>query len=101
MTSAFLTPSALEDFLEIVDWLANENPQSAENFRNAVESSAEHLGQYPHIGSQKFEIADPPTRFFVLKDFPYILVYDGDQAPPAVLRILHGARDLPELFEDR
>jgi plasmid stabilization system protein ParE len=36
----------------------------------------------------------------VLRGFPYILVYRGSTIPPRILRILHGARDLPEVLQD-
>ncbi len=28
------------------------------------------------------------------------IVYEGDRRPPGIVRILHGARDLPEVLRD-
>jgi len=33
-----------------------------------------------------------------LTGFPYVIVYDAGRRPPAIVRILHGARDLPEIL---
>ncbi|MEO5347532.1 MAG: hypothetical protein H7834_14330 [Magnetococcus sp. YQC-9] len=41
-----------------------------------------------------------PARFLCLTGFPYILVYDSTPTPPLILRVFHGARELPELLED-
>jgi plasmid stabilization system protein ParE len=38
--------------------------------------------------------------FLVLRGFPYILVYRANAVPPRILRVLHGARDLPEVLQD-
>jgi toxin ParE1/3/4 len=32
--------------------------------------------------------------------YPDLLIYDAVQRPPLVMRILHGARDLPEALSD-
>jgi toxin ParE1/3/4 len=35
-----------------------------------------------------------------LTGFPYVVVYDAASLPPRIVRILHGARDLPGALED-
>ncbi len=56
------------------------------------------IGRHRDIGAFKRELADPPVRFWVLQRFHYLLVYDASASPPVVLRVLHGARDLPNLL---
>jgi plasmid stabilization system protein ParE len=46
------------------------------------------------------DLAGPEVRFYVLRGFPYVLVYDAEAGPPRILRVMHGARDLPELMKD-
>jgi len=36
----------------------------------------------------------------ILRGFPYIVVYRANAIPPRILRVLHGARDLPEVLQD-
>lgn len=64
--------------------------------RRAARSIAEH----PEIGRHRPELAPETVRFLVLRGFPYILVYRASTIPPRILRILHGARDLPEVLQD-
>jgi toxin ParE1/3/4 len=33
-----------------------------------------------------------------LTGFPYVIVYTAARNPPLIVRILHGARDLPEIL---
>ena len=44
------------------------------------------------------DLAGEPYRFLALTGFSYVIVYNADRTPPLILRILHGARDLPELL---
>ena len=44
----------------------------------------------------RLELADEPARFLPLIGYPFVVVYDAAQIPPLILRVLHGARDLPE-----
>jgi len=37
-------------------------------------------------------------RFLAVHGFPYLLVYNADRRPPLIVRVLHGARDLPSLL---
>jgi toxin ParE1/3/4 len=95
---AVLSPRARRDLIEAVRWIAKDNPAAARALRHSVARAAQLLGQFPSIGRLREDIADPPVRFHVLRGFPYLLVYDADASPPRILRILHGARDLPEVL---
>jgi plasmid stabilization system protein ParE len=52
------------------------------------------------MGKQRQDIVSESVRFLVLRGFPYILVYRANAVPPRILRVLHGARDIPELLQD-
>jgi len=58
------------------------------------------LGDFPLAGAVHPELAPERYRFAGVNGFPYIAVYDASQGPPIILRILHGARDLPEILRD-
>ena len=66
----------------------------------AVTDLARLLGEHPRIGLSRPEIADEPLRFAVVRGFPYIVLYDPAADSPVILRVLHGARDLPEVLRD-
>lgn len=52
------------------------------------------------MGKQRRDLAPESVRFLVRRGFPYILVYRANAVPPRILRVLHGARDLPEVLHD-
>ena len=98
MTRAVLSPAAERDILEIVEWIASENPVAARGFRAALDKLAATIGEHPRIGALKPQLASPPTRFFPVRGFPYVVVYTPDRDPPLIVRVLHGARDLLEVL---
>ncbi|WP_130472872.1 type II toxin-antitoxin system RelE/ParE family toxin [Candidatus Magnetaquicoccus inordinatus] len=98
MKPARLSPQARRDALDAMRWIMADEPIAARAFRTAIHKATILLADYPLAGGERRELADPPVRFLSLTDFPYLLVYDSAVVPPLILRILHGARDLPELL---
>ncbi len=52
------------------------------------------------IGPVRTEFAPERFRFFVLRRFPYLIVYEPDQNPPRILRVVHASQDLAVLLAD-
>ncbi len=100
MKRATLSTIAQKDALGIVEWIAEDSITSANGFRDALDSALILIADHPLIGPGRPEITTQPIRFFSLRGFPYVIVYDPDPTPPLILRILHGARDLPDLLRD-
>lgn len=100
MTSAELAPRARRDLLAAVRWIAKDNPVAAEALHTAVVDAAKRIGAYPEMGSVRLGLADEPYRFIVPAGFPYVIVYNASRTPPLIVRIMHGARDLPEVPRD-
>jgi toxin ParE1/3/4 len=100
MTSAPFAPRARRDLLAAARWIAKDNPAAARALRHAVAVAAERIGRHPESGKTRPEIAPPAYRFVPLTGFPYIIVYNANRRPPLILRVLHGARDLPEVLAD-
>ena len=96
MTRAVLSPAAERDILAIIEWVAAENPIAARGFRVALDRLAETIGEHPLIGALKPHLASPPIRFLSIRGYPYAVVYTPDRDPPLIVRVLHGARDLPD-----
>jgi len=97
---AALSSTAAREFLAIVESIAAESRRAASRFTDAVEDALIRIGRHPLIGAERRELADPPVRFWTLQQHPYVLIYDAALRPPSILRILHGARDLPDLLSD-
>ena len=41
-----------------------------------------------------------PYRFLTLTGFPYVIVYNAERRPRLIVRIVHGARDLPSVLRE-
>ena len=100
MTAAVLSPAARRDLLAAVQWIAKDNPAAARALRDAVVRAAEGIGEHSQLGTLRPDLAEAPYRFVILTGFPYVIVYNADRRPPLIVRILHGARDLPEVLRD-
>jgi toxin ParE1/3/4 len=83
-----------------VRWISRDNPTAARGLRHALDRAAEYIARYPEVGRLRPEITAKGYRFLPLTGFPYVVVYDGRFSPPLIARILHGARDLPEVLRD-
>jgi toxin ParE1/3/4 len=99
----FTSRQAEEDTQEIYSYIAENNPQAAEAFAVAVEEAMSLLSNAPEIGSLRYFVHPDLTglRFHPLRRFSnYLLFYRTFENEEAleIVRILHGARDLPTLF---
>ncbi|MBF0627057.1 MAG: type II toxin-antitoxin system RelE/ParE family toxin [Magnetococcales bacterium] len=93
MKSAHFSREAQRDILEASRWMV------ARAFQKVMKQAATTLGEYPLAGMERPDLVNPPFRFFVITGFPYVIVYNPTMTPPLILRVFHGARDLPELLE--
>jgi toxin ParE1/3/4 len=100
VTDARLAPAARRDLLEAARWIAKDNPAAATALREGIAKVARILGEHLLIGSLRPAVADPPFRFLGLTGLPYLVVDNPDRTPPLILRVLHAARDLPEVLRD-
>jgi plasmid stabilization system protein ParE len=83
-----------------IKWIKRSNPTAARGLRQAVSTAAISIGDHHAIGEVRIELANEAYRFLPVAGFPYILVYTAISTPPRIIRILHGARDLPEALSD-
>ncbi|MDR3518009.1 MAG: type II toxin-antitoxin system RelE/ParE family toxin [Azospirillaceae bacterium] len=98
MNVAALSPAARRDLLAAVRWIASDNPVAARALRDSVAQAATRIGAHDQLGTLRPDLAAAPCRFLPLTGFPYVIVYNAERRPPLILRILHSARDLPEVL---
>ena len=100
MTAAIISRRAERELLDAALWMARDDWAAAEAFRAAVIGAAELIGRRPGIGVRRPQLASELYRFFSLRGFPYIIVYTTVETPPRIVRVVHGARDLPSVLRD-
>jgi len=91
-----LTPEASRDLEEIADFLAEDDAFAAARLVDAIEEKCRALAAMPGMGRARDEFA-PGLRSSLSGRYLVFFrpVDDGIQ----VIRIVHGSRDLPKLFE--
>jgi len=98
VSRAEFSPLARRDLIEAEAWIRADRPTAAAAFRSAVLRGAQLIAERPRSGVERLEIADLPHRFLAVHGFPYLLIYNAERRPPLIVRVLHGARDLPSLL---
>jgi toxin ParE1/3/4 len=83
------------DLLDIVGYIAEDNPDAAYRMHDEIEQQAEDLARMPEIG-RLGRIRG--TREWAIAGTPYILPYRVQEQRILILRVLHGARRWPRHF---
>ncbi len=93
-----LTPQAIADLREIVEFIALQNPERARSFGNELIDSALSLKTFPERGRIVAEINEPSVREIIHAPFRIIYEYFPNGPAVYVLRFWHGARGKPRVF---
>ena len=95
------TPEARRDIIEHAVYLGQQSARTAARFLDAVEASLERLVEMPQLGSPR-DFPNPELtglRSWAVRGFPNVLIfYRLTETGIDVIRVLHGARDLPGIF---
>jgi toxin ParE1/3/4 len=97
-----LSPQALRDIDRAVDDIAATvaGPAFADRFAVAVADAAERVARHPLRGHRRLELLPGRFRFWPMKGFDYLLVYNAEHPDRPVLRVVYMARDLARLLAD-
>ncbi len=98
--AAILAPRARAELVEAARFLAQDSENAARGLRLAVGEAARLIGARPLAGRNRLDLAPERYRFWSLKRYPYLIVYDAASQPPRIGRLLHMARDLAPLLAD-
>ena len=99
----FTQRQAKEDTNDIWRYIAHDNPKAADAFLDAIEEASKLLSAIPAIGGLRY-FYHPELRglrILPLQKFEkYLLFYRlrEEENVIEIVRIIHGARDIPSLF---
>jgi toxin ParE1/3/4 len=99
VTSPIFAPRARRELREAAEWIAEDNPAAADALLAAAMAAARRLQSRPKLGRVRLELAPGRYRFWSLRGFPYLLVYDAEAEPSIILRFVHQSRDLPVVLD--
>ena len=91
-----LTPAAVQDITEIWEYIAVDNPRAADRLEQRFFDTFALLAALPRSGHQRPDWTDKPVLFFPVRR--YLIVY-RDTQPLEIVRVLHGARNIPEVLQ--
>lgn len=79
---------ALDEAEEAARWYAERNPAAASGFTDELDVAAAAIGQAPEM----WPSYDQGTRRFLLRRFPYFLVYRVEPTRVVIVAIAHAHR---------
>ncbi|MGA2030454.1 MAG: type II toxin-antitoxin system RelE/ParE family toxin [Verrucomicrobiota bacterium] len=96
MSRVQFTVQAGGDLEEIDEFISLDNPDAVARLLLSIQEKCALLSRQPQMGRSRFELS-PELRGFPVGN--YLIFYRPVTDGIEVIRVLHGARDIPELFD--
>ena len=91
-----LRKKAENDLDEILDYIAQDNPKAALELYETFLKQFELLSLFPESGRLRKEFS-PAVRSLAVG---YYIIFFAEKNPVEIVRVLHGARDIPADIEE-
>ena len=98
MTGYTVSPDARDDLDDIWDYIADQSPAAADNTLDTLIERFALLCTMPRSGEARPDLAEGVRH---LRVGSYLILYRLRSSGIDVLRIIHGARDIPTVFRER
>ena len=86
---------ARNDLRDIWLYIARDNSTAADRLLDRIDKVVSMLGENPDLGERQDHLKVGLRRFVVLH---YLIFYEEIEGGIQIVRILHGARDIDDLF---
>lgn len=96
-------PLAASDLRQIARYIAQNSPDSAVRFLDSANAAFLRIQEQPGMGSTRYAKNKyiEGLRFWLIQGFESYLVFYIERPDVIdILRILHGARDIPEMLKE-
>jgi plasmid stabilization system protein ParE len=90
-----LSPEALRDLRDVWEFIAEDNLDAADRVRAEFFDAFNGLVEMPNKGHRREDLTDLPVLFWPVRS--YLIIY-RPHIPLEIVRVVHGARDIPGLF---
>jgi toxin ParE1/3/4 len=91
----YVSPTAESDLAGILSYIASDKPGAATKFVQRLRNRCESLAHHPYVG-EDCSILKPKMRRVTYAG--YLIFFRADDEKVEIIRVVHGARDWPELF---
>ena len=94
MARVTILDSAIEDILDLTEYLAEFSETAADRLTDALADCFEHLGEYPELGRQRPDVGER-TRSFALNRVKVnvLYVYEVEDSVILIARVIRQERD--------
>jgi len=92
-------PRADRDIDVAIARLHEDRPAAAQQFLRELEAALLRIARRPAIGSPRYTYLIKGLRVWQLRRFPYLVFYLRRPSYIDVVRVLHGARDIPAALQ--
>ncbi|MCH8269553.1 MAG: type II toxin-antitoxin system RelE/ParE family toxin [Acidobacteria bacterium] len=96
MNAFLLSPEAAQDLIDIWEFIAGDNIDSADQVCEELQEAIQRIVEMPKKGHLRADLTDKPVRFWPVRS--YLIIYRPDTTPLQIVRVLHGARDIESLL---
>ncbi|MCH7977797.1 MAG: type II toxin-antitoxin system RelE/ParE family toxin [Acidobacteria bacterium] len=96
MNAFLLSPEAAQDLIDIWEFIAGDNIDSADQVCEELQEAIQRIVEMPKKGHLRADLTDKPVRFSPVRS--YLIIYRPDTTPLQIVRVLHGARDIESLL---
>lgn len=91
------TRRAEEDLIEIWAFIAQDDMVAADRLLDRIDEACRNLAENPHMGPARPDLRSDLRYFSVAR---YLVLYRVVRRGVEIVRVVHGARDLPTLLRD-
>lgn len=96
MSGFRLAPEATQDIDGIWAYLVKESVPAARRVRLALLAACRQLSKHPGLGHRREDLTERPVLFWPV--FSYLIIYNPATQPLEIVRVVHGAQDIPRLL---
>jgi toxin ParE1/3/4 len=89
------TARAEQDLIEIWLFIAEADPAAADKLLDGLDGTFQRLARNPRLGPARPDLA-PQLRYFPIGN--YLVLYRQMRGGVEIVRVVHGARYLPDLL---
>ena len=94
-----LSAPASRDLDEILTYVLQQSgPRRARHVAEAFHEAFAKVAESPDLGHRREDLTVSPVLFFAV--WSYLVVYKPETEPLEIVRVLHGARDVPTILDE-
>jgi toxin ParE1/3/4 len=94
MNACQFSPEAEDDLLDIITYIAADNPAAARKLVSDIRIACSKLAEMPTLGHRREDLTSDPEVLFLCVRSHYLVIYRKNTSPLQIARVLHGSRDV-------